>query len=239
MSVKRGIKTIGLLIGTVVSVNAGLAQYIWEPDTRLTYDDSLSYFGYPTQWSIATDLSGRVHVVWTDQRDPQYCIEVYYKRSTDNGAIWESDMPLTTNSSYYQEKACVVTDNQNRVHVVYTEFYYSGSGFHPVVHYKRSTNGGISWGTEIDITSLEGDFAGHTSLASDLTDHVYMLYADQTGVAYWHLDNFFIRSTDGGQTWGSNIRLTYSTTALWGSVAADIKLDCGNEVILRKVCRLK
>ncbi len=216
MVLKSYMKTIGLLVCVISYVNAGFCQYIWRPDKRLTYDDSTSYFGYPTQWSIATDTLGRVHVVWSDQRDPQWCSEVYYKRSVDNGENWESDMPLTTNSSYWQEMPCVVTDNQNRVHVVYTEF-----SNYVVVHYKRSTNGGVSWEPQTDIVNVQGDFAGHTSLASDLADGVYVLYANQTGPGWMNLDNFFVRSTDGGQTWEGSKQLTFSETALWGSIAAD------------------
>lgn len=221
MGVKSCMKTIGLLVCVLGFVNVGFCQYIWGPDTRLTYDDSLSYFGFPTLWAIAADTSGRVHVVWYDQRDPQWASEVYYKRSTDNGTTWESDVPLTTNSSYWQEGPCVVTDRQGRVHVVYTEFECPGGLFYPVVHYKRSTDGGVSWGPEIDIAYLLGDFAGHTSLATDLGNYVYVLYANQTGASWAELDNFFVRSTNGGQSWGSGIRLTSSRTALWGSVAAD------------------
>ena len=166
-------KTIGLVICLLGFVTMGSAQHVWMPDTRLTYDDSTSYFSYPTQWAISADTFSRVHVVWFDTRGG-YPSEVYYKRSTNNGTTWGSDMALTTGSSYWQEHPCVVTDRLGRVHVVYTEF----ESFHlqPIVHYKRSTNGGVSWGPQADIAQVQGDFAAHTSLAGDLADGLYVLY---------------------------------------------------------------
>lgn len=194
---------------------------VWGPDTRLTNNDSLSYFGFPTMWAIAADNRGWVHVVWDDQRDPQWCSEVYYKRSTDNGKTWGPDTPLTTNSNYWQEMSCIVADRFGLLHVVYTEFYYSGPGFLPIVHYKRSTDGGNTWSGQVNLDTLQGDFAGHTSLASDLKNGVYVLFANQTGPTMYNLDNYFIGSTNGGKTWGTTKRLTNSQAALWGSIAGD------------------
>jgi hypothetical protein len=205
----------------IFSLFAKIKSQIWEPDTRLTFDDSLSYFGYPTQWGIAADNSNRVHIVWYDLRDSQFASEVYYKRSTDNGATWDTETSLTTGSDYWQETPCIVPDALGRLHVVYTEFVYPDSRFSPIIHYKRSMDGGNSWGSEMDITQVQGDFAGHTSLASDLSNGVYVLFCDQTGISWNQLDNFFICSTNGGNTWGTPYRLTYSETALWGSIAAD------------------
>lgn len=209
-----------LLLVNICLTNKILCQ-VWEPDTRLTFDDSLSYFGYPTQWSIAADNANRVHIVWCDLRDPQFASEVYYKRSTDNGETWETETPLTQGSNYWQEKPCIVSDKQGRLHVVYTEFVYSDSRFSPIIHYRGSIDGGNTWGSQINIAGVQGDFAGHTSLASDLSSGVYVLFCDQTGMSWNQLDNFFICSTNGGNTWGTPYRLTYSETALWGSIAAD------------------
>ncbi|MDI6841144.1 MAG: T9SS type A sorting domain-containing protein, partial [bacterium] len=205
---------------SVIFISGNLIAQIWGPDTRLTKDTSESYFSFPTQWAIATDNRGCVHVVWYDQRDPQWCTEVYYKRSKDNGETWEADKPLTTNSSYWQEGSCIATDRLGRLHVVYTEFSY-WDAFKPIIHYKRSTDGGDTWEAQQNIVSTIGDFAGHTSLASDLNDGVYVLFADQTGVSWKELDNYIIRSSDGGVTWEPRRQLTNSRAARWGSVAAD------------------
>jgi hypothetical protein len=209
---------LSILIGFMFT---GKAQsQTWEPDTRLTFNDSLSYFSYPTQWAIAADPSDRVHIVWYDLRDPQFASEVYYKRSLDNGGTWGADTRLTTGSSYWQETPCIVADNSGRLHVVYSEFVISG-GFSPDIHYKRSLNGGSSWQAQTTIASVYGDFSGHTSLASDLGNGVFVLYCHQTGSSFNQIDNFFVGSTNGGLTWGSPYQLTNSKTALWGSIAAD------------------
>jgi hypothetical protein len=212
-------KTIGLVACILGFIAIGSAQHVWTSDTRLTYDDSTSYFGYPSHWAISADTFGRVHVVWFDTRGG-FPSEVYYKRSTENGTTWGPDTPLTTGSSYWQETPSVATDHLGRVHVVYTEFesFY----LQPIVHYKRSTDGGNSWGAQHNIQYLQGDWAFNSSLASDLGDCLYVLYTTQTGVLPGELDIYCERSLDGGANWyWTNRRLTTSQAALYGSVAAD------------------
>lgn len=210
---------ISLLISVWSTIE--ISGQIWEADTRLTFNDSLSYFSYPTQWAINTDNDNRVHIVWYDLRDPQFASEVYYKRSTDNGATWEPEIPLTIGSNYWQEMPCIVSDKWGRLHVVYTEYVYFKSRFTPIIHYKRSTDGGNTWQPPVDIATVQGDFATHTSLTSDLNNGIYVLFCDQTGISYYEMDNFVIHSTNGGNTWSSPYQLTGSKTALWGSIAAD------------------
>ena len=59
-----------------------------------------------------------VHVVWQDERDGNS--EIYYKRSTDGGVSWGSDIRLTNNTSY-SEGACVSVSGQI-VYVVWFDY---------------------------------------------------------------------------------------------------------------------
>ena len=64
----------------------------WEPEQRLTFDPSVSQTSANSGWCVACQ-NDTVHVVWFDQRDGNY--EIYYKKSTDNGANWSADLRLT------------------------------------------------------------------------------------------------------------------------------------------------
>lgn len=70
-----------VLIGLIfffLSLSSSFAQ--WEPDVRLTFDDSTSSLPRNSQWVVAAD-GNTIHVVWYDNRDGNY--EIYYKRSIE------------------------------------------------------------------------------------------------------------------------------------------------------------
>jgi hypothetical protein len=190
----------------------------WEPDFRLTTADSCAKIWGGSQWPIAIGMDSTVHIVWEDRRDG-WPKEVYYNHSSDNGNSWETDVPLTANSEFFQNAPCIVADRQNRLHVVYTEEVYNGGVPYPEVHYKRSRYGGNSWDSQITIAYLTG-YAMHWSLATDLQDGVYVVHTDQTGGWYDDIDIFVKYSTNSGNNWYSE-KLSTSQQTLCGSVAAD------------------
>ena len=58
-----------------------------------------------------------VHVAWRDERNGN--LEVYYKRSIDNGTSWEPDRRLTINSAKSLTPPIAVRDSI--VHVVWAD----------------------------------------------------------------------------------------------------------------------
>jgi len=122
----------------LISHSLLLAQ--WQPDYRLTTNDSLSVTNINNAWCIANGTNNDVHVVWFDKREGNCAI--YYKRSLDNGFTWSADMRLsfTTDSSIYP--AVAVGDSV--IHVIWLEspFYLAE------VHYKHSFDCGTTWGPD-------------------------------------------------------------------------------------------
>jgi hypothetical protein len=111
----------------------------WEADTRLTNNTYSSE--YP---SIA--VSGSVvNVVWEDNRDGNY--EIYYKHSTDNGISWGADTRLTNNTAYPSEYPSIAVSG-SIVHIVWED--YSDGNWE--IYYKRSSDGGINWGSDTRLT---------------------------------------------------------------------------------------
>jgi hypothetical protein len=100
----------------------------WGPDTRLTFDNSLSMD--PTIVAAGRD----VYVVWSDNRDGNY--EIYFKQSNNGGATWSGDVRLTNNpsKSYYPS---VAVDGAGNVHVIWTDERDGNRE----VYYKRGTAG--------------------------------------------------------------------------------------------------
>ncbi|UCG93447.1 MAG: T9SS type A sorting domain-containing protein [candidate division WOR-3 bacterium] len=99
----------------------------WETEIQLA-DDSASW--YP---SVA--VSGSiVHVVWPDNRHGDTS-EIYYKRSTDNGTTWETDIRLTDNPSESREPSVAVSGSY--VHAV----WHDSRDGNWEIYYKRNPTG--------------------------------------------------------------------------------------------------
>ena len=170
----------------------------WGTDKRLTYHAANSSCGFP---SVA--VSGNVvHVVWRDDRDGN--LEIYYKRSVDRGSGWGSDTRLTNNS--FSSVIPSVSVSGSNVHVVWYDSRDENSeNGNDEIYYKRSTDGGISWGADTRLTdnSFRSEFP--SVAASGLNVHV--VWCDSRDGNH---EIFYKHSTDGGISWGSDAQLTNS-----------------------------
>lgn len=161
----------------------------WGIDLRLTNNS-----GYSDCPSIA--VSGQVvHVLWLDDRDGNR--EIYYKRSTDGGTNWEADVRLTNNSALSNVGSICVAEQI--VHVL----WYDERDGNPEIYYKRSTNAGISWGTDTRLTNAAGNSAAPNVAVSGTSVHVvFEEQRDGNPEIYYKL------STNSGLSWQTETRLT-------------------------------
>ncbi|MCX6841997.1 MAG: T9SS type A sorting domain-containing protein [candidate division WOR-3 bacterium] len=173
-----------------------LAQ--WQPDQRQTNNAATSLATNNNTWGVAAN-GNTVHVVWYDNRDGNY--ELYYKRSTDAGVSWGSDVRLTTDAgaSYYP----AVAVRGDTVHVVWQD---NRDGNYEI-YYKRSTNAGASWGSDTRLTTDAGTSQYPCVAVSG--DKVWVVWDDNRSPGnynvYWKL------STDRGTNWGADTRLSTGT----------------------------
>ena len=174
----------------VRSTNGGVN---WDYVNRLT--NNLAYSG---EASIA--VSGQmVNVVWHDARDGNY--EIYAKHSQDGGASWGADSRLTNNSAYSYSPSIAMSGQI--VHVVWED--YRDGNFE--IYYKRSTDGGNSWGADTRLTDNSAASEGPSiSVSGQLVHIVWHDYRDG------HTEIYYKRSTDGGFNWEADTRLTNKTS---------------------------
>jgi hypothetical protein len=166
---------------------------IWGPDTRLT--DAIEWSEFPSLAISGLDL----HAVWVDSRDGSYAI--YYKRSADGGLSWQPDTRLSYGSAYCFFPS--VAASGSVVHVLW-EDERDGNG---EIYYRRSTDGGISWGLETRITNnAAGSWDPSVSLYGSVVHVAWM--DSRAGGGY---EVYYKRSDDEGLTWGEDTRLTYAT----------------------------
>jgi len=149
-----------------------------------------------------------------DDRDGNFSI--YYKRSTDGGETWGPDMPLTNSSipSLKMNPSIVVSDSI--VHVVWEEGYWH---YNYEIYYKRSTNNGTIWGDVVRLVYAPGS-STWASIAV-WGSNVHIVWLDDR---YGNPDLYYKCSTDGGETWRPEYRLTYSAV-LMGTEYASIAVS--------------
>ena len=176
----------------LVLVLPALAQ--WQPDQRLTVDSARSRVPYNNAWCVAAS-GDTIHAAWYDDRDGNY--EVYHKRSTDAGASWGDDQRLTNDVGGSAWTSLAVAGNA--VHVAWTDDRDGNAE----TYYKRSTNGGVTWGSDTRLSTDSNNSYNPSVAASDSQVHV-VWHDDRDGNA----EIYYKRSTDGGFSWGSDTRLT-------------------------------
>lgn len=152
--------------------------------------------------SIASLLS-TLHVVWEDYRDGN--AEIYYRRSTNGGANWGSDVRLS-NAAGFSEFPAVAVSADGSVHVVWRDDR-NGSG-NTEIYYKRSTNGGLTWGSEVRLTNNSSS-TGYPSIVTNGLG-VHIAFSDyRTG----NEELYHKRSTDNGTTWLEEFRITTNSAS--------------------------
>jgi len=184
------------------SINSGNT---WGNDVRLTFANNSAFLP-----SIAVSGSN-VHVTWNDARDSDNG-EIYYKNSGDNGSTWGPDTRLSYNAEYSGIPS--IAASGQKVYVAW-EDYRNGKGD---IYFIRSSNNGVNWGAETNLTENENDswdpsIAAHGSV-------VHCTYqVDLDGVNY---EIYYLRSTDAGVSWEDPVRLTNnSAKSEYPSIAAN------------------
>ena len=117
-------------------------------------------------------------------------------------AQWQPDVRLTNDTSYSHtsnNNAWCVAASGNVVHVVWIDMRDGISK----IYYKRSTDGGVNWSADTQLTNS-------TALFFDLSITVSGFYVHVVWQDDWS-EIYYKRSTDGGVSWETDIRLSYFT----------------------------
>ena len=159
--------------------------------------------------AIGVDSTGGVHVAWADNRDGLY--QIYYANSSDGGASFTASLLIGYGGVGNNITPALVTAGSNQVHVTWAQhltdipywFPFIGPVWIPVygVEIASSSDGGESFGEPQRVSdryalnsSMQPDVA-----ASNGVVHV-VFYRDSYGDTVIEYD----RSTDGGNTWGTD-----------------------------------
>lgn len=209
--VKENMKHFSIVL-LLIFGTFSLTQAQWEADVRLTNAPKESHFPYNPKRSI-TAIGDSVHIVWMDKRDGNY--EIYYKRSVDGGLNWGPDIRLTNDTLPSMDPTIEAVGSV--VHV----FWENGLYDKEEIYYKRSTDGGSTWGVDTRLTNSDG-FSGYSS-ASISGSLIHLVWFDMRTGKY---QVFYKCSTDGGTNWGTDTQLVNSS----GMAASPMIVASGKSV---------
>jgi len=165
----------------------------WEPDVRLTNSSGVS------SDPIVKAEGSAVNVIWRDTRDGSH--ELFYKRSTDGGNTWSQDTMLTDHTAGLAASISISVSGLN-VHLAWSD---TRDNDDYEIYYKRSTNGGVSWGEDTRLTN-QLRLSESPSIACNSSDiHITWIDLRDSNI---NAEVYYKRSTDNGNTWGSDTRLT-------------------------------
>jgi hypothetical protein len=183
---------------------------------------------------LAVDLTSsphanNVYLAWTEfdeygSINPADSTRVLFSRSLDSGQTWSAPVRVSDaggnaeDGSDTVEGAIPAVGPQGQVYLA-----WSGPGG---IHFDRSLDGGATFGQDVFVASQPGGWNfgvsgisrcnGLPTTLSDISSsphrgNVYVVWSDQRAGAD-DTDVFLARSTDGGQTWGSAVRVNDDAT---------------------------
>jgi Neuraminidase (sialidase) len=176
----------------------------WSAVKRLTWNSGWSY-------DPAIESNKTIHLVWSDNTPGNS--EIYYKRSTDGGATWSAAKRLTWTLDHSYVPAIAI-DSKSAVHMVWKD-KAAGSD---EIFYKSSADGGTTWSAAKRLTWTALD-SNAPAIGVDSIDTLRLVWHGSTPGNY---EIFAKSSTDGGKTWSSSQRLTWTPgSSVWPAIAID------------------
>ncbi len=188
------------------------AEGCWEVYARHSYDGGITWTNSARlSDSMAASQNGhlavwgeQVHVVWRDEQPGND--EIFYCRSFDAGQTWSPAERLTQDAGISTSPS--VAANDSVIHIAWSD---DRTG-HNEIFYKRSTDQGITWEADIQLSS--GTYASLFPSVAVAASRVHIVWT-----AGWEI--YHTRSLDYGLTWEATERLTYDPAVSWlPSVAA-------------------
>ncbi len=113
----------------------------------------------------------------------------------------------------------IALDSSNNLYIAYYSREFNTSRDN--IALRKSTDGGVTWGARVDVTTSTSRDSDLPALAVDSSNNLYIVYRSEE-VSSLATNIAFRKSTNGGATWGARVDVTTSTT---------VNIDSNNPVI--------
>lgn len=216
------------------------------PDPNFRFNDRCQITADIFSSSPYTD---NIYVAWIKDRGfgmPRPTSDIYFSYSTDNGNTFSAPVTINNWNNDLANMPVPAVASDGTVYVSWMN-YSVWTGGVGTIFLDKSTNGGVTWGTDINVTMVNlpplslSTGTGITDVTSKGApvlkvsptnpNELYITYAaDPDGPGTDEADIFFIKSTNGGTTWSSQIRVNDDNTTNdqhlpWMDVKPDGTID--------------
>lgn len=157
----------------------------WNSTRRLTWNPGDS--GSP---SLCIDSADHIYIGWDDMSPGNH--EIFFKKSTDNGATWTGANRITWNPANSYNPSLVAGTGSN----LYLVWMEDGSGDWEII-FKHSSNGGSIWLPPKRLTYNHG-YSVTPIIRSTGGSNIYVLWYDSTP-GKWSI--FYKNSNNSGTAW--------------------------------------
>jgi len=185
-------------------------------DGGATWGDSAAVTsGHAALYPCSLELAGGVlHLFWPDSRH-RGLWEPYYKQSTDGGATWSEEVRLSPGTDLFRWATAV---SGKSVHLAWFNKHLlekvpagdqTWTWTWGEIYYQHSTDGGVTWDKPVRLTQPDSTACRPSIAASGRYVHVTWLdNRDARQKPGWDWEIYYKRSTDGGATWGPDVRMS-------------------------------
>ena len=158
---------------------------------------------------VDTVGNNTVYLTWWDFSSS----DILFESSTDGGNTWSSVIRVNDRagsaSGGFPQYPLPAMNVDKRTGAVYVSWADSRNG-NPDIYFTNSTDGGKTWGTNHRINdNTDSSQQYMVDLAVDSTGKVHAAWEDRRN-GNWNI--FYSNSTDGGQTWNTNVRVSSEDT---------------------------
>jgi len=179
----------------------------WSPDVRLTQPEA-------SAMRPAVAASGQyVHVTWFDRRDSKedWDWDIYYQRSRDGGATWETEVRMTRTPTHARHPQIVATPEGVVCCLWEDGQVFDGAhwGGDPALYAAVSTDHGKTWPAAQRLTTINAPhgWATHPKTYA-CGSRVHLAWTDAPEGPDQPRAAYYMTSRDGGVTWEEPERLT-------------------------------
>ena len=158
---------------------------------------------------IVLDSTGNINVAWSDDSTGVY--EIYFSRSSDNGATWSLPVNISWTAAL-SWKPAIAVNSVDDLFVVWADFALDERIF-----FSRSTDYGATWSPPVNLSGAA--IGTNPAIAVDGSGNINVAWNYYTSSLN---DIYFSRSTDNGVNWTPPVNVSWTTGWSWTpAIAAD------------------
>lgn len=136
-------------------------------------------------------------------------IEILYQRSTDIGQTWSLPIMLSEPDMWTGQIPSIATDNDSNVYVDWWDYKESPYAWTGSIFLRKGVNNGTAWDTIQNLTTLYRARISDIAVQDSNVHVVWMDHRDYPGSPFDSFEIYYRYSSDKGNTWGPETRLTY------------------------------